>query len=98
MKINNAKDICVFLDKLRHWCEHDCSACILNQSDIELKGELEAVKECEHEWEYSPTYNLSLKYVDRFSKYCKFVGCDAREEIMIGNISNTQIEKLFEDN
>lgn len=96
MKINYFYDLCSFICDTVNCTAGDCPNCPLNgHGSTLLKGELELFKECDHKWEYSQTYNMTTKYVDRFSKFCST--CNKRHEIMVDNISQKQIKELFGD-
>ena len=86
MKINNLDNLCGFIQKDLDRCKHaDCNFCPLIGDDINIKGELEVVKECEHDWVYTTTHNVMYRR-------CKVPGCEAEE-----GISMQQVIKLFED-
>lgn len=93
MKINNVYDLCKFLN-LSAKCGNDtviCGNCPLNYNISEkIKGELEVVEECEHDWRYSVSDVNTIYY--SVLRECDLCGDDDYLAI-----KKHELTKLFED-
>ena len=91
MNINDIKDLCEFVWDTHGGCGKSgyvCSTCPLetvgNRENIKLRGELEVVKECEHDWGNYDMYYYTFNSI-RIIKTCNI--CD----LTVGKTVSTKV-------